>query len=158
MTTTVNKSTILRNAHQYARELRLLDPSLHYSLALSAGMKRAWAESRNNPTDVITHTFPEFNLAMSSGEFHFPVHIPANTVTTQRRFLDWFDTEKHGAEMFWSVLGLDGDTATEDDINRAYRRAAFKAHSDRGGCDVAMEQLNWIKEAAVNAINFNWGE
>ncbi|MFN0720505.1 hypothetical protein BCU39_008335 [Vibrio cyclitrophicus] len=147
----MNKSTILRNAHQYARELRLLEPSLHYSLALSAGMKQAWAESRNKSSDVITYTFSAF-------AYSDIISFPEKTVTTQRRFLSWFDYELHGVDLFWSVLGLDGDIATERDINRAYRRLAFNAHSDRGGCDVAMEQLSWIKQAALNSISFNWGE
>lgn len=145
----VTKSTILRNAHTYARELRQLDPSLHYSLALSAGMKQAWSESRSNPSDSITHTFPEFYMFPDGP---MPMLMPEKTVTTQRRFVEWFDMESHQRDQMWFILGLDADTASSRDIRRSYRRLAHTAHPDHGGCNVAMDQLTWAKDSALHSI------
>lgn len=49
------------------------------------------------------------------------------------------------------VLGL-GDKPTRDEITAAYREKAKRAHSDTGGTDAAMTELNIARDAAMREM------
>ena len=48
---------------------------------------------------------------------------------------------------YFNILGLEGESATEDDINKAYRKSALKTYPDRrGGTTAAFLEVNEAKE------------
>jgi len=49
---------------------------------------------------------------------------------------------------WWTELGVKPD-ASREEINRAYRDRAKKAHPDAGGSDAKMTKLNAAREAAL---------
>ncbi|WP_337175522.1 DnaJ domain-containing protein [Paludisphaera sp.] len=65
----------------------------------------------------------------------------------RRRAADW--AESGGGPAAFAVLGLPL-AASLDDIKAAYRRAAIRAHPDRGGDHAVMVRLNAAYEAAVD--------
>ena len=54
-------------------------------------------------------------------------------------------------EQWWQVLGV-AERASRDDITRAYRDAAMKAHPDQGGTTAAMARLNAARDQGMRAI------
>lgn len=54
-------------------------------------------------------------------------------------------------EQWFHVLGV-SDGAGRDEISRAYREAAQKAHPDKGGSEAAMMRLNAARSHALAAI------
>lgn len=50
---------------------------------------------------------------------------------------------------WWTVLSVP-QTATDDEIKTAYRKAALRAHPDRGGSTAAMQEINLAYQAAQN--------
>lgn len=56
------------------------------------------------------------------------------------------------SQQWWVVLGIDPNTATTDDVRRAYRIKAGECHPDRGGSDLAMAELNVARDAANKAV------
>ncbi len=132
----MNKSTILRNAHTYARELRLLDPSLHYSLALSAGMKQAWAEAKT-PT-LLSYT--EYMKA------HFePLIMPSFTAAPEERAI-YRDELRYQNQQYinyccdiFNLPSFNADKPsytvdfTQSEMKSAFRNTRRKHHPDMGG-------------------------
>ena len=54
------------------------------------------------------------------------------------------------ARAWWDVLGV-SQHATVDQINAAYREKAKSAHSDAGGSDAAMSELNVARDQGLKA-------
>lgn len=54
------------------------------------------------------------------------------------------------ARAWWEVLGV-SQHASADEINAAYRSKAKAAHSDTGGSDSAMSELNVARDAGLKA-------
>jgi hypothetical protein len=54
------------------------------------------------------------------------------------------------AREWWDVLGIPR-TASRDEIRAAYRRLASDLHSDKGGNDAAMAELNVARDRALEA-------
>lgn len=51
-------------------------------------------------------------------------------------------------EQWWQVLGV-GQSASRDEISRAYREKARTAHPDQGGSDAAMARLNAARDQGI---------
>lgn len=97
-------------------------------------------------TEVVTHTFPSFVMDGVLG-----LLVPEVTVTTQQRFLSWFDNTLE--DRISHILDLPSDEmVSASDVRKAYKRQSLLAHPDRGGCSVAMDELNWAKEAMLASI------
>lgn len=74
----------------------------------------------------------------------------AKTPTLDTSF--WFDYTNRPLTLFWDILGLDRDTATRQDVKRAYRSLAHQVHPDHGGTSELMDQLIWAKDAALDSV------
>jgi flagellar biosynthesis GTPase FlhF len=66
----------------------------------------------------------------------------------QERFENWASVPPTVMEMYYTILGLDRKTATRDDVERAFRKAAIKNHPDKSENDpFAEKRFRGIKEA-----------
>lgn len=54
------------------------------------------------------------------------------------------------ARAWWVVLGV-SQNATADEINRAWREKARTAHSDAGGSDAAMSEINVARDTGLKS-------